>query len=112
MPKTRGAKSSSPQDSPGGGGAGEGQASSSSLPSPAPAPEAEPEEGDFVDAQGDGGVDAATQAAIRAASAEALADSERLAARGGAQLISAARASVADLGNVYLCLPNVARSCD
>eukprot|EP01047_Picozoa_sp_COSAG01_P053896 COSAG01_NODE_5827_length_4008_cov_63.399079_4_plen_75_part_00 len=44
MPKTRGAKSSSPQDSPGGGGAGEGQASSSSLPSPAPAPEAEPEE--------------------------------------------------------------------
>jgi hypothetical protein len=97
MPKTRGAKSSSPQDSPGGGGAGEGQASSSSLPSPAPAPEAEPEEGDFEDAQGDGGVDAATQAAIRAASAEALAESERLAALGGAQLISVARASVSDL---------------
>jgi hypothetical protein len=98
MPKTRGAKSSSPQDSPGGaGGAGGGQAPFSPLPSPAAAPEAEPEDGDFEDAQAEGGVDAATQAAIRAASAEALAESERLAALGDAQLISDARASVEDL---------------
>eukprot|EP01047_Picozoa_sp_COSAG01_P019250 COSAG01_NODE_1065_length_11883_cov_104.177868_10_plen_191_part_00 len=97
MPKTRGAKSSSPQDSPGGVGAGGGQAPSSPPPSPAPAPEAEPEDGDFEDAQAEGGVDAATQAAIRAASAEALAESERLAAQEGAQSITSARAAVRDL---------------